>query len=622
MSSRTSKWRQAKRKTDDDIKLAITPTPQKKPMLEEDLSSEEEMPFDERQFKEDIAQWTVKANVPQTEVKNLLGVMRKHHFNFPKDPRALQNTPRSVAIQEKAGGKYIYLGIEEGLRYILCDMDIIPDALDLQFNIDGVPLKFTNNNSLWPILCRVFGFTYRPFVVCLFLGNGDAKKPQSANEYLDEFVKELLQLQQNGFSFKSKVIEVSTHSFVCDAPARSFIKGTKAHNGFYACERCVVKGHRAEKPSRKNPQEMESSGVMVFIGTDHDLRRNDDLIEFKYSGRDEDGDANHQIERTILLGNFSFVTKFPIDTMHSVALGAVKRLFMFWEKGASINKMGKLRAAEWRKLKEKVCNLHGKLPREFQRQPRSVGSYTSWKANECRQFLLYVVPVVLREILDTERYTHFIALSIAFAILCNPSDHARNELLDYSRNLLKFFVDESIELYSEEFVVYNIHSLVHLADDAEHFQCDLMKLSAYPFESFMSVLKATVRCANSPIVQVVKRLHEQQQSGPPRKQHFQDVSIDTSDANCVVFLSDTEIGIVKSIEGDKFMYEIFNVSLLLNLFPDGYNSLQFKIGIIPQDLLMNAISYESNSFNYVCKAIGLPCNSGLAVFPLESHFFT
>ena len=104
MSSRTSKWRQAKRKTDDDIKLAITPTPQKKPMLEEDLSSEEEMPFDERQFKEDIAQWTVKANVPQTEVKNLLGVMRKHHFNFPKDPRALQKTPRSVAIQVPNSG--------------------------------------------------------------------------------------------------------------------------------------------------------------------------------------------------------------------------------------------------------------------------------------------------------------------------------------------------------------------------------------------------------------------------------------------------------------------------------------------------------------------------------------
>jgi hypothetical protein len=29
---------------------------------------------------------------------------------------------------------------------------------------------------------------------------------------------------------------------VCDAPARSFLKCTKGHNAYYACERYVIKG--------------------------------------------------------------------------------------------------------------------------------------------------------------------------------------------------------------------------------------------------------------------------------------------------------------------------------------------------------------------------------------------
>lgn len=32
--------------------------------------------------------------------------------------------------------------------------------------------------------------------------------------------------------------------FICDTPARAFVKQTKGHTGFYACERCTVKGYR------------------------------------------------------------------------------------------------------------------------------------------------------------------------------------------------------------------------------------------------------------------------------------------------------------------------------------------------------------------------------------------
>jgi len=47
----------------------------------------------------------------------------------------------------------------------------------------------------------------------------------------------------------------------------------------------------------------------------------------------------------------------------------------------------------------------------------------------------------------------------------HPSDNING--YDYARKLLKQFVLEIPDLYASEFIVYNVHMLVHLADDAE-----------------------------------------------------------------------------------------------------------------------------------------------------------
>ena len=40
---------------------------------------------------------------------------------------------------------------------------------------------------------------------------------------------------------------------------------------------------------------MDSSCFMAFIGYDHNLRINDEWMEFKYSGGDEEADTKHQV---------------------------------------------------------------------------------------------------------------------------------------------------------------------------------------------------------------------------------------------------------------------------------------------------------------------------------------
>ena len=53
------------------------------------------------------------------------------------------------------------------------------------------------------------------------------RKPVDATEFLTEFVAEADGLTKNGFIVGDTMFSVKIHSFVCDAPARAFVKGVK-----------------------------------------------------------------------------------------------------------------------------------------------------------------------------------------------------------------------------------------------------------------------------------------------------------------------------------------------------------------------------------------------------------
>lgn len=84
----------------------------------------------------------------------------------------------------------------------------------------------------------------------------------------------------------------------------------------------------------------------------------------------------------------------------------------------------------------------------------------------------------------------------------------KNTLLQYSREILQWFVDASSREFGETFTSYNVHSLSHLADDVERYGTSLNDLSAFKFENYMQILKKKVRNTNNPVAQVIKRDHE------------------------------------------------------------------------------------------------------------------
>lgn len=77
------------------------------------------------------------------------------------------------------------------------------------------------------------------FVIALFYGTS---KPSSVDDYLYDVLAELDIVKTDGIMFKERKYEVKLRCFCCDAPARSFLKCIVGHTGYFACERCVIKG--------------------------------------------------------------------------------------------------------------------------------------------------------------------------------------------------------------------------------------------------------------------------------------------------------------------------------------------------------------------------------------------
>jgi len=173
-------------------------------------------------------------------------------------------------------------------------------------------------------------------------------------------------------------------------------------------------------------------------------------------------------------------------------------------------------------MSAKLVEMRPYIPVEFARKPRSLRELDRWKATELRQFLLYTGPVVLSTFLDRNMYNNFMLLFSGIAILVSPrlSYHTQ-----YARTLLRSFVLHFGEIYGKDQLVYNVHALVHLADEVQQHGC-LDSFSAFPYESYLHKLKRLVRKPDFPLAQIIRRLSEMRITDTSlngasfKKQHF------------------------------------------------------------------------------------------------------
>ena len=150
-----------------------------------------------------------------------------------------------------------------------------------------------------------------------------------------------------------------------------------------------------------------------------------------------------------------------------------------------------------KEMNELIMKYSKNLPREFNRKGQSLDNLSNWKAVEFRLFLLYTGPVILQDVLEPRLYDHFLYLHGAILVLSSPNVfrwrvHKRNSWINFADRCLRYYVAHFEDIYGEHHIVYNVHSLIHLAEECfAHGNLELF--SAFIFESYLGYLKSLLK---------------------------------------------------------------------------------------------------------------------------------
>lgn len=387
-------------------------------------------------------------------------------------------------------GEYWYLGLEKKLIE-LCEQNHDLSTIGLTFHIDGTPIYKSSKSDFWPVQCSITGIDMKAFFVAIFKGSS---KPDSAELFLRPLLDETHDLLKNGLNVsrngQESIVQIKIDKFILDAPARAFLKCIIGHSGHFSCERCEEEGEFLCKNSRGK----KKTGHVCLTGTNATLKTDT-------SFRNQENERHHNGCSPLEELPIDMVRDIPLEYMHLILFGAMKRLLNLWLSGTNDFKFSE---SDIIQISAKHVAANDTKPSEINRANRSLNCIAFWKATEIHTFLLKTGPVILREHLTAEIYNHFLALHCAVTIC---SAETLTKYVPVAKMLFKSFIERFGEIYSEQHKTYSIHSVIHVTDDVERFGV-LDKYSAFPGESNLGFLKKLVRGGHLPLQQVVKRIGE------------------------------------------------------------------------------------------------------------------
>lgn len=441
-----------------------------------------------------LRKWAIKNNVSLIALSELLKILKKRgHPSLPADARTLLKTPKTVNIAKMGTGENWYGGLKKKLAEF-CRQHNWSSVLELTIHIDGTPIYKSSKSEFWPIQCSVSGVEMRAFFVQIYAGT---HKPDSAEQFMRPLLNEAHELLKYGLRVAthddSKIIEVKFHNFILDAPARAFLKQIIGHSGYFSCERCEEKGMYLSKV-KNNGKKKRNGGHVCLIGTNARLRTDE-------SFRKQENPEHHHGSSPLEELPIDMVRDIPLEYLHLILYGAMKRLLNLWTEGTNDFKFSDVDITE---VSKKHMQAGATKPTELNKPNRSLKCLSHWKATEFRTFLLKTGPIALFGSLPAEMYNHFLALHCAVTIC---SSENLKKFLPIARGLFRSFTERFGELYGEENKTYSIHSIIHVVDDVERFGV-LDNYSAFPGESNLGFLKNLLRGGHLPLQQVVKRIDE------------------------------------------------------------------------------------------------------------------
>ncbi|XP_043275264.1 uncharacterized protein [Venturia canescens] len=459
----------------------------------EDEQSEQRYDENQISFEDKLRMFALKhaKTLRHNVLTDLLRLLRSEGYsNLPQTAKTLLGNvsctnKKTMISRKETEGSFVYIGIKNQLKKTILPEIYKDSHIKVFVNIDGVQCYNSSNKQFWPIICKVYheNFDILPFVVAIYLGDS---KPNDVEHFMTDFISEAEDLTQNGVVLNDKKYTFEIAAMICDAPARAYIKCCKNATGFFACERCVVKGITIEN-KRVYPeiycQQRTNESFRMHTGGDHHLP--------------------NLLSPLLRLTDFDIIKGVPLDSMHLLLLGVMKLLLEKWTQGKSRQRLTR---AQLNLLKQLLDLLKGSVPAEFQRKIFEIREVAKWKATQYRTILLYVGAVVLRDVLPHKYYQHFLLLVVASRIL--SSKKLAVPYADYANILLREFVSLMPSLYGPGSQVLNVHNLIHISDDVKHFKLPLTEISAFWAENFLGQLKKLIRTPKYPLIQVVKRLTE------------------------------------------------------------------------------------------------------------------
>ncbi|XP_043469597.1 uncharacterized protein LOC122503205 [Leptopilina heterotoma] len=197
----------------------------------------------------------------------------------------------------------------------------------------------SGEKGLWVISGRVFykPDIYKPFAIAIYSGNS---KPASVDDFMNDFIVEINNLTHRGVTISEKRFNVRIHCFLCDTPARAFLKCTEGHTGFYSCERCEVRG-------------LKLNNVTQFPLTNCPERTDESFRRCSQRRHHKGLSPILKIKPSL---NMIFI--FVLEFMHLFCEGMMKRLLMFWFIVGGRNNVGQQVKKE---VSRRIRKLNGLL---------------------------------------------------------------------------------------------------------------------------------------------------------------------------------------------------------------------------------------------------------------------
>ena len=527
-------------------------------------------------LREELKNWAIEYNVSHDCFRGLLSILCNYH-KLPKDPRTILR-PKNAVMTPCGKGNLHYIGIHDGGKK---QANMFPPGskLKLDIMIDGFnPIKSKKRCSFWPILGS-FSNTFfppsnkcSPFVIALYYGR---EKPD-IEVYLQDFLKELHEVMSEGMGN----YKVELRCIIADAPAKSFLKQVKGSTGYYGCCFCNVRGER-------NPHTKSTN----FNSFNCEIRTDE---SFRMRVHKKHHTGNSPFEKV----NIDMIHSFPCDYMHQVLLGVMKKLLKMW----LVEKPFKLSPSQKCVLNDRVDIVKKMTPMEFNRKQRSFEDLPDFKATEFRTILLYSGMFLFKGLLCNEMFEHFKLLYLAMRFLCSPEIDL--EKIGIAEKLLFEFVKKYTVVYKNMSCTYNVHNLLHIADDCRRLG-PLDTFSAFPFESMLGNLGRRLRSSNAPLSQLARRISEGYCFLKDPVKPIKIVPHKMSDS-CVM-MPDGRVGLVEEDRGEEFLVRLFQDSR-------GSSLRNEDVGVVVGKLTCIRILVEKNDTLRKCFII--PCKKNFLISKL------